>query len=91
MRVAFAAEKDQSSFDELVKTAIKNVNEHHPGAIDGESSAALSEWLASSLTGSERSRLDVLSIIWGMNGVLCLLSSVALLRAAHAASPSVSA
>ncbi|MBY0111664.1 MAG: hypothetical protein K2Y21_02495 [Phycisphaerales bacterium] len=89
MRVAFAAEKDQASFDELIRTAIQNVNDHQPGAINGESSAALSQWLASSITGSERSRLDVLAIIWGVNGVLCLLSSVVLLRAAHAASPSV--
>jgi hypothetical protein len=91
MRVAFAAEKDQASFDELIRTAIKNVNDHQPGAINGESSAALSEWLASSITGSERSRLDVLAIIWGVNGVLCVLTSVVLLRAAHAASPSVPA
>lgn len=91
VRVAFAAEKDPASFDELIRTAIKNVNDHQHGAINGESSAALSAWLASSITGSERARLDVLTIIWGVNGVLCLLSSVALLRVAHAASPSVSA
>lgn len=89
LRVAFAAEKDQSNFDELVRNAIKNVNAHQPGAIDGESSAALSQWLASSLTRPEQKRLDMLAAIWAVNGILCLLSSITLLRAAHEVSPSV--